>query len=462
MASKPKCIIKFKNGDFSRLREALLKDLSREYFAVLLGKFESAAGNDLINIHEIIFTPLNKYNVQRQAFLKLKKDFIHKALVEVTNRLDVDTILDVHTHPSCKNRVSFSSIDDSDESTFFKFIIDNFDLHYASIVLSRNEYSARIWKNENKKQFMPNKAVIKTQLQNERINSSDFDDSFDGDETELFNKKDSIFNRSVLALGLDTMRQIVNNQVVSVMGVGGLGSIIAEHLIHMGFHCINLVDHDIVEISNLNRIVGPSYEDALKGRNKVDAVKDHLMKINPNASVSSYALDINNSKIDDIILHSDWILVGTDNHSSRYEIQHLAFKYFVPFITAGVNITVNNHQIEDISGEVITVRMGDNYCLNCLGRVNFTKMAYENHPNKEIRDELVKRGYVTGSDVKEPAVKTLNSMLATMAVDELINQYTGIHKYRPILVYENNKHICIYEDTESLENRALNCFTCNI
>jgi len=115
-----------------------------------------------------------------------------------------------------------------------------------------------------------------------------------------------------------------------------------------------------------------------------------------------------------------------------------------------------------VSGEVITVRMGDNYCLNCLGRLNFIKMANEKHPAKEVRDKLVAKGYVDGRDVKEPAVKTLNSMIATMAVDALVDRYTGQHPHRPILVYENNRRVCIYEDRESLENRALDCFTCHL
>ena len=64
----------------------------------------------------------------------------------------------------------------------------------------------------------------------------------------------------------------MDNQVVTIVGAGGVGSIIAENLIHMGIQKINLVDFDVVEKSNLNRLVGAKYIDALYKRKKVDVI----------------------------------------------------------------------------------------------------------------------------------------------------------------------------------------------
>ena len=194
---------------------------------------------------------------------------------------------------------------------------------------------------------------------------------------------------------------------------------------------------------------------------KVDCVKKHLLKINPKARIHAYVSRVGEFEVENKLAHSDWIIVSSDTYYSRYKTQEIAFKYAIPFITAGVNITVREDQVKDISGEVITVRMGDSICLNCLGRINYIKMANERHPSQKIKEQLVAKGYVKGKDVKEPAVKTLNSIIGSMAVDSLINQYTGIHGHRPVLVYENNGQVCIYEDKESLENRINDCYTCN-
>src|SRR5207244_9709995 len=123
------------------------------------------------------------------------------------------------------------------------------------------------------------------------------------------------------------------------------------------------------------------------------------------------------------------IIVATDTHSSRLKVQDLSVRYFVPLLSVGVNITVKDDKVEDMSGEVITARVCDYLCLHCLNRINPIKVASERHPDKTIREALVKRGYVTGKDIKEPAVKTLNTFLATMAVEVLINQYTEARRH---------------------------------
>jgi molybdopterin/thiamine biosynthesis adenylyltransferase len=451
--------IKFRIGNLRELRTRLLRDISNEHYAVLLGKYERFGEYEQINVYDLRFLDQTDYKDQSMSFLRLKKEFIHSILIELTNRYDVDSIVDVHTHPFSEKHVCFSPVDDNDEINFFRFLNENFDgLHYGSIVLSQTEYSARIWHLNNGKSN-PRYTIIKTQTKHEEINSSDF---YQKSVTNFTKEYQEIFHRSSLTLGLDVIRKIMNKQIISVVGVGGLGSIIAEHLIHMGFHNINLIDHDILEISNLNRMVGATFEDASKKAFKVDVVKHHLERINPNCKILAIANDIHDEGNDKVIALSDWIILATDNHSSRFRVQKLSVKYFIPIISVGVNITTQNGKIKDMSGEVITLRIGDNLCLNCLGRINPTQVANETHPDQNIRNELLKRGYVTGSQIKEPAVKTLNSILATLAVDILINQYTERQKHTPILVYEDNINKTIYEDIDSLKTRNKNCFTCNI
>ena len=463
MSAHPKYLIKFKHGDLDSLRARLLRDLSREHFAVLLGKTQQIHGHTIITVVDVLFPAQSDYNQQSVAFLRIKKDFIHRALVELTSRYDVDTIIDVHTHPFTPADVSFSATDNGDERTFFQFLHDKFaGLHYASIVFSQRRYSARVWMLSSGS-IVPRSALLKTQTSRESIASADFREETDERyEKTAVTAGDGFFNRSALALGLDVMRTIMHEQVISIVGVGGLGSIVAEHLIHMGFHTINLIDPDVLEISNLNRVVGAYYEDAQQKCSKVAVVKRHLTHINPKATVLAYKKDVHDKEMEQVLALSDWIIVATDNHSSRLRVQQLSVQYFVPLLSVGVNITVKDGKIEDMSGEVITTRIGDYLCLHCLNRINPIKVASERHPDATIRDALVKRGYVTGMDIKEPAVKTLNTYLATMTVDALINQYTAASRHVPILVYENNGHVSIYEDKESVEFRNKHCFLCNI
>jgi molybdopterin/thiamine biosynthesis adenylyltransferase len=463
MSKQPRYLIKFKQGDLACLRERLLEDLSSEHFAVLLGKTQQIGGHTIIKIIELLFPARTDYHLQSAAFLRIKKEFIHRALIELTNRYDVDTIVDVHTHPFTQAGVSFSATDDEDEKTFFRFLKDTFDgMHYASIVFSQSRYSARVWM-VSSSAVGARKALLKTQTGPENIASADFrQDTDERYEKTAVTGAEGFFNRSTLALGLEVMRTIMHQQVISIVGVGGLGSVVAEHLIHMGFHEINLIDPDVLEISNLNRVVGAYYEDAEQKRPKVDVVRRHLTRINPRAIVQAYKKDVHDKEVESALALSDWMIVATDNHSSRLKAQELSVQYFVPLLSLGVNISVEGNHIADMSGEVITARVGDYLCLQCLNRINPIKVASERHPDKMIREELVKRGYVTGMDVKEPAVKTLNTFLATMAVDVLINQYIEAQRHVPVLVYENNGSMRIYEDRESVQHRNKRCFLCNI
>ena len=475
MNTATKYLIKFKHGELAYLRECLLEDLSNEHFAVMLGKTHKTNGYTIITVIDILFPAQSDYTQQNVAFLHIKKEFIHKALIELTNRYDVDTIIDVHTHPFTQGNVSFSATDDEDEHTFFQFLKEKFTgINYASIVLSQRKYSARVWILNNGSP-VAKRALLKTQTSRENIPSGDFrQDAYhshnsrnshnaqDSYEKTAVVAEEGFFNRSARVLGLDVMRTIMHHQAISIVGVGGLGSIIAEHLIHMGFHEINLIDPDVLEVSNLNRVVGAYYRDAQQKHYKVDVVKRHLTNINPNATVQAYKNDVYDQEVETTLALSDWIIVATDNHSSRLRVQQLSVQYFVPLLSVGVNITVKQDTIEDMSGEVITARIGDYLCLQCLNRINPIKVASERHPDKTIREELVKRGYVTGQDVKEPAVKTLNTFVATMAVEVLINQYTEMRKHVPILVYENNGSMSMYEDKMSVQQRNKHCFICNV
>jgi molybdopterin/thiamine biosynthesis adenylyltransferase len=491
MSAHSRYVIKFKHGDLACLRGKLLADLSSEHFAVLLGKTRKINGHTMINVVDLLFPARADYHHQSVALLRIKKDFIHKALVELTSRYDVDTIIDVHTHPFTQAAVSFSATDDDDEKTFFRFLKKTFDgMHYASIVFSQRKYSARVWMFSSGS-IVARKALLKTQTSPENIPSADFHE-YVAERGEMLRyaqrdkgksqhdkgcsqrdkgnilqdsaliEEEGIFHRSALALGLDVMRTIMHDQVVSIVGVGGLGSIVAEHLIHMGFHELNLIDPDVLEMSNLNRVVGAYYEDAQQKRYKVEVVKRHVTSINPHATVQAYTCDVHDKEVESVLALSDWIIVATDNHASRLKVQELSVQYFVPLVSLGVNITVKEHKIEDMSGEVITARVGDYLCLHCLNRINPIKIASERHPDQTIREALVHRGYVSGMDIKEPAVKTLNTTLATMAVEVLINQYTESRRHVAVLVYENNGWMRIYEDRESVEQRNKRCFLCNV
>ena len=449
--------VRFPQGVFASLRDHLLRDTRQEAFALLFGRRESVGDNTVIRVIETHFPRSQDYENRGPAHLRLRRQFVYDRLVHMQQHGEADTVIDVHTHPFSASGVAFSGQDDADERAFHRWLTDTLDLiHYASIVLSRSDYAARVWERSGD-QSQPQPARIRTQTVLEQWPCADDPDPWMTRQAAL-DPKQGFLARSVLALGLDALRRIVSDQEIAVVGVGGLGSAIAENLVHSGFHHLHLIDHDRIETTNLNRIVGASAEDALSNRLKVESVKDHLLRINPAAEIEAHPYQVEDQVLLPVLSRCDWILLATDSHASRFATQQVALRFGIPLISAGVNITVSDGHVEDMSGEVITARWGDGFCLNCLGRVNPTQIAAETVPGL---DQLMEhRGYISGRHVKEPAVKTLNTILAARTVDALLNQYTGRQIQSPILVYEDNREPRMYSDTESLARRPKDCFHC--
>jgi molybdopterin-synthase adenylyltransferase len=461
---KTDAIIKFKNQDLNFLRENLLKDLKNEQYACLICKIEVVNNHKYVMVKDIKFPKKSEIKSNTITSLKIDGLFAQNLLEDIDERFDVDTLIEVHTHPFSKNSAIFSHVDDSDEMLLRDTIKEHYPgISYGSIVLSQTEYSARLWLINGELLNEPIYSKIQTQKLSENIRSSiDFGSSTVG----LDKEGQDIFNRSELLYGRETLQKIMDNQTITIIGVGGIGSVIAENLVHMGFTKINLVDNDKAELSNLNRLVGLKYQDAVDQKLKVDLIKDHLLGINPKIEVDTFPSKIediiNDSKEMTRIVSSDWIIMATDNHYSRYLIQQLCFKYYIPFISVGVNISFKNNKLYDISGETILVRMGDKVCLSCLNRIDSNEVQKVLSHDPNVREGLVHKGYVKGADVKEPAVKTLNSIMGSITTDVLMNEYTGLNKNYTITVYENNKFPRIYNDDFSVKNRKLRCSVCDM
>ena len=94
--------------------------------------------------------------------------------------------------------------------------------------------------------------------------------------------ENEIFNRAELLLGCEGMKRIASAKVL-VMGVGGVGSWCAECLIRTGVRQLTIVDADLVQASNINRQLMATT--ATIGQVKVDALKERLLQINPNADI---------------------------------------------------------------------------------------------------------------------------------------------------------------------------------
>lgn len=94
----------------------------------------------------------------------------------------------------------------------------------------------------------------------------------------------AVFNRTRLLVGDEGMESLSKARVI-IFGVGGVGSWCAESLVRSGVSRLTIVDSDCVCITNINRQLMATL--ATVGQVKTDALKEHLLLINPKAEIES-------------------------------------------------------------------------------------------------------------------------------------------------------------------------------
>ena len=93
------------------------------------------------------------------------------------------------------------------------------------------------------------------------------------------------FSRTELLFGRAAMEKLAGSRV-AVFGVGGVGGFVTEALARSGIGALDLIDHDCVSLSNLNRQIIALRSTV--GMRKVDVARARILDINPDAVVRTY------------------------------------------------------------------------------------------------------------------------------------------------------------------------------
>jgi len=144
---------------------------------------------------------------------------------------------------------------------------------------------------------------------------------------------------------------------VLVIGAGGLGCPALQYLAAAGVGLIGIADHDVVEVSNLQRQV--LYGSSDLGLLKVEVAAKRLKQLNPDAKIMLHPVSVDRNNVFEIISDYDFIFDGTDNFESRYLINDACTVLKKPLVFAAVSgfegqLAVFN--VEDESGNKTNYR----------------------------------------------------------------------------------------------------------
>lgn len=164
------------------------------------------------------------------------------------------------------------------------------------------------------------------------------------------------YQRQIMMEGFgETGQAKLKEAKVLIAGAGGLGSPVAIYLAVAGVGEIRIVDHDVVELSNLNRQI--LHWDKDIGAAKAESAKEKLQQINADIKVEAIGQTITQGNILDLVGDCDLIVDGMDNFPTRYLLNKAALKKNIPFF---------HGSIYGLDGMVTTILPPETPCLRCI------------------------------------------------------------------------------------------------
>ena len=220
---------------------------------------------------------------------------------------------------------------------------------------------------------------------------------------------------------------------VAVLGLGGLGSHVCQQLAYLGVREFVLADHDDVEVTNLNRLIGATPADV--DTSKIDVAVRTIMAVQPDAAIQPIDTKLPDRRIDSALDGCDLIMGCFDNDYPRLLATGLASERGIVYID-----TASGIEVEPLfyGGHVLVAGDAPG-CLHCFRELdqNEIRRAQLTEEQLEVEAKIygipVERLRGTG-----PSVVTLNGVVASIATTEAMAWLTGLRAPHKLQKYYAN------------------------
>ncbi|QOR65788.1 ThiF family adenylyltransferase [Cytobacillus suaedae] len=367
----------------------------------------------VVTVYELFHIPYEKCSVRESDRVTWSSDILCDILIKAEEKNMA--ILKIHSHPNGQRH--FSSVDDKADLDLFPRIAEWLSTDFpgiSAIMLPDGAVFARAL-NANGEQS-PVKSVLVA-----------------GPDILVWNHETDFISldynqRTMQAFGKGTVHTL-SQLSIGIVGISGTGSPVVEQLYRLGVGHLVLVDEDIVKEVNLGRIYNSTIEDAKGKRKKVDvlanAIKDSGLPVN----VDSIPLSLFSEDVIRKLSQCDILFGCMDSIEGRNILNKIAIFYSIPYFDIGVQLKADTTGgVEHICGAVHYLHP-DSPTLLVRGVYSTDTLAAEVmkrvNPNqyKQLEDE----GYIKGVVEDRPAVISVNTLMASLAVNDLLAR---LHNFR--------------------------------
>jgi len=231
------------------------------------------------------------------------------------------------------------------------------------------------------------------------------------------------FKRTRTVYGTEN-HQSISRLRIGIVGLGSVGSIIAEMLARMGIQRFVLIDFDIIKEHNLDRQIGSTEEDI--GKHKV-AIAERVIR----KSATSKNLDINividtiaSKKAYKAALDCDVLFSCVDRPLPRYILNHIAYAHLIPVIDGGIKVTFQDSEFQTAEWQLQTATNGK-ACLQCLGVYQPSEVDLER--SGKLDDPTYMEGLPNDHHLKSNEnIFPFSANLASMEIFQLIALLTKV------------------------------------
>ena len=158
------------------------------------------------------------------------------------------------------------------------------------------------------------------------------------------------FLRTAMLLGADALERLQKARV-AVFGIGGVGGYTVEALARAGIGALDLIDHDTVSLSNINRQILATHSTV--GMEKVEAARMRILDINPGCRVVTHPVFYTPETADRFdFTQYDYIVDAIDTVTGKLQLVQRAMEAGTPIISCmgtGNKLDASAFRVSDIS-----------------------------------------------------------------------------------------------------------------
>jgi len=234
--------------------------------------------------------------------------------------------------------------------------------------------------------------------------------------------------RNVQVFGMGTVARL-RTMAAAIVGCSGTGSVVIEQLARLGIGRLVLIDPDVVEEKNLNRILNSGKEDAYLGKPKVFVLASAIARMGLGQDVLPLPFNLITRRAIREVAACDVVFGCTDGAEARHVLNRLATFYLMPYIDVGVRLDADGSGgISNITGAVHYLQPGGSSLLS-RGVYTIEQVEAEELRRTNLETYRARRneGYIRGLDENRPGVINVNMFFASLAVYEFLGR---LHEFR--------------------------------